>query len=147
MAGPIQTLLIGTSLLVLIMLGGFTFMVNAYDIYGIPSNSTSALNATREYLNTINQTTTQYQGFINDEGSIEIGVFSFLGLIFQKLGEFVVAIFNIGVLFTQMITGFQQSSPLFVIPNEFITMIGGIVTIILIISGIALVIGKSSDNI
>lgn len=146
MAGVVKTLLIGASIMVIVMFGGFSFMNNAYNAYGISSNST-ALNVTRQYLNTVNQTTSDYQSFVSEDGSVKLDVLSLLGLVFTKLGEFVKGIFSIGVLVIQVLTGLQSSNPLFVIPDEFITLIGGIVTISLIIAGIALLISRSSEDI
>lgn len=148
MASSIQNIMIGLFIVIAVYVGGINFVSTGYTNYNVTSNSSIYLNATNQYLTDVSAYTNQTQGYITTANSILPSEFTSIGIIFNQLGSFVVSIFSLGGFITTMLSSlFGANNSLFIIPDEFLTIIGGIVATILILSGIAFLIGRARGDI
>ena len=146
MGGAIKDLIIGLTLMCAVLLGGLTFISNGYTKYEVNTNSTVFLNNTQGYLDRLGSTSETWQSYVQAD-SFQFGVLSLIGLVFLSLGEFVINVFNLGGLLTEVFGNLMSASGVIAIPSWVPTIIGIVVTVVITISAIAIVISRSSKDL
>jgi hypothetical protein len=142
----LKEILLGTTVLLLVMFGGITFLVSGYSTYNITSSQATIYSDSLELLeNNFSSTVEEFQNLTQEEGSFNLNIATALGFAWNSAITFFRLIFSAPVIMTTVISD-AASNSVFTFPSWVVPLIIGAFTIIAIIWLVSAVLGRSTDD-
>lgn len=142
----LKTVLLGTTLVLIVMMGGVNFLVGANASYNISNPNATLYNQTLAGLqDQFNANTAEMQSKVQGDGSFTLDIATALGFAWNSAISFFSLLFNAPVILVKVI-GDVFSNGALGLPGWLLSLITGGISVLMLILFVSYVIGRSTDD-